>query len=145
MFWKGYLGYKMAGFDGETIRELGKHGAGFLAAMIMFVTWLYTLWTNEKRWEGFIKANDARWEEALKKSDEDKQKLIGILTDRKNDRDRTMALLERNAIALEREDSFRKFAETVIANKDAPDNQKRRVLDQLLSKSISQVAADKGE
>lgn len=133
----------MPGLDGETIRELGKHGAGFLAAMIMFVTWLYTLWTNEKRWEGLLKDQDGKWE-ALKKQYEDREhRLVGILTDRRADRDQIIKLLERNANALDREDSFRKFAETLIASRDAPENQKRRILDQLLSKSLAQVSAKK--
>lgn len=102
--------------DVEILREAVKQGSGFLLALIMFTVWLYEKRTNDRQ-------------------------LVGIIRDRKHDRDKLLELIGRVEGHLARSDAFREFAQQALDSAE-DGTPKRRVLDQALADALARVERD---
>ena len=130
----------MFGLDAETLKELSRHGTGFLLGCLMFLVWLNDKRTQQKR----DREDKDRLEvEAQERADRDAlhiKRLEDILRERKSDRDAMLTLMGRIEAHLARTDQFEKFSREVLREADSP-SPKRRYADHLLAEGIAESLA----
>jgi hypothetical protein len=120
----------MFGISDNVAIEAFKQGALFLLALIMFVVWVHTKKDHER---GF--------KEREKTDEERERKLVGILHDRKNDRDQLLLLMGEIKAHLARADQFEQFARDVMEGVHKP-SPKRRLMDRQLAEALGKINTD---